>query len=87
MRLQALIDHDAADASAHRNLGTLRMRTQRYGEAVEAYRQSLSLRPDYAATHLNLGYALKDSGRLDEAAAEWEQTLRLCRPIPRRATS
>ena len=33
--------------------------------------------PHYAATHLNLGYALKDSGRLDEAAAEWEQTLRL----------
>ena len=53
------------------------MRTQRYGEAAEAYRRSLSLRPDYAATHLNLGYALKDSGRLDEAVAEWEQTLRL----------
>ena len=75
--LQALIDHDPADASAHHNLGTLRMRTQRYGEAAEAYRRSLSLRPDYAATHLNLGYALKDSGRLDEAVAEWEQTLRL----------
>jgi len=27
--------------------------------------------------NVNLGYALKDSGRLDEAVAEWEQTLRL----------
>ena len=48
-----------------------------YEGAVEAYRRSLSLRPHYAATHLNLGYALKDSGRLEEAIAEWEQTLRL----------
>jgi Flp pilus assembly protein TadD len=75
--LQSLIDHDPDDASAHHNLGTLRMRTQRYDGAVEAYRRSLSLRPRYAAKHLNLGYALKDSGRLDEAVAEWEQTLRL----------
>ena len=75
--LRALIDHDPADASAHHNLGNLRMRTQHYDGAVEAYRQSLSFRPHYAATHLNLGYALKDSGRLDEAVAEWEQTLRL----------
>jgi predicted Zn-dependent protease len=53
--LQSLIDHDPGDASAHHNLGTLRMRTQRYDGAVEAYRRSLSLRPRYAATHLNLG--------------------------------
>ena len=53
------------------------MRMQRYEEAVESYWRSLLLRPHYAATHLNLGYALKDSVRLEEAIAEWEQTLRL----------
>ena len=53
------------------------MRMQRYERAVESYWRSLLLRPHYAATHLNLGYALKDSVRLEEAIAEWEQTLRL----------
>jgi hypothetical protein len=61
----------------------------RHDEAVVAYRQSLRYRPIYAATYLNLGYALKDSGRLEEAAAAWEQTARLApyNPAPRQELS
>ena len=60
-------------ADAHHNLGTLLMRCQRHDEAVVAYRQSLRYRPNYVATYQYLGYVLKDSGRLAEAAAVWEQ--------------
>ena len=61
------------------------MRGQRHEEAVVAYRQSLRYRPNYGPTFLNLGYALKDSGRLAEAAAAWEQAARLAPhdPVPR----
>jgi tetratricopeptide (TPR) repeat protein len=54
-----------------------------------AYRQSLRYRPNYAATYLNLGYALKDSARLEEAASAWEQAARLMPndPAPRQELS
>jgi tetratricopeptide (TPR) repeat protein len=50
---------------------------RRQAEAVKTLGHSLSLRPDHAATHLNLGYALKDSGRIDQAVLAWKQALRL----------
>jgi Flp pilus assembly protein TadD len=53
------------------------MRTGRHEEAVEEYRQAPRYRPNFAATYLNLGYALKDSGRIDEAARAWEEVVRL----------
>jgi len=61
------------------------MRCRRHDEAVVAYRQALRYRPNYAATYLNLGYALKDSGRLEEAAAVWEHAARVVPhdPAPR----
>jgi tetratricopeptide (TPR) repeat protein len=64
------------------------MRSGRHEEAVQVYRQSLRYRPNYAATYLNLGYALKDGGRIDEAASislllfkmrQWSKMHRLVR--------
>jgi tetratricopeptide (TPR) repeat protein len=72
--LRSLIAHSPDDASAHYNLGTLLMRTNRFDEAVGVYHQSLRYRPNYAATYLNLGYALRDSGRIDEAATAWSRS-------------
>ncbi len=80
--MRSLIHHDSSDAEADHNLGTLFMRTQRHDEAVVAYRQSLSYRPNYASTYPNLGYALKDSGRLAEASWSWEQAARLVQHDP-----
>ena len=60
--LKCLIDHDPDDAAAHYNLGTLLLRTQRYDEAVLAYRQALRCRPNHPATHLNLAAALAAAG-------------------------
>jgi tetratricopeptide (TPR) repeat protein len=61
------------------------MRRGRHEEAVVCYRQSLRYRPNYYLTFLNLGYALKDGGRVAEAAAAWEQAARLAPndPVPR----
>ena len=39
-------------------------------------------RPNYAGTYLNLGYALRVSGRNDEAAAAWKQAARLAPDDP-----
>ncbi len=52
-------------------LGTLLLRTGRYVAAVQSYRQALRFRPNFAATHLNLGRAPKESGRLNEAVKAW----------------
>ena len=53
------------------------LRTQRYDEAVQAYRSRSDSGPNHPATYLNLGCALKDSGRMEEAVTAWEQALRL----------
>ncbi len=44
---------------------------------MQAYRQSLRFRLNHPATYVSLGYALKDSGRIEEAVGAWEQALRL----------
>ena len=37
-------------------------------EAIEAYNKALSIKPDYAEAYNNMGNALKDQGKLEEAA-------------------
>ena len=56
--------------------GIVLTKARRFAEAVEAYRQSLRYRPTYAGTYLNLGYALRDAGRINEAKEAWEQAAR-----------
>ena len=45
----------------------------RPGEAVDAYRESLRLRPNYPPTLLLLGHALEACGRSDEARQACDQ--------------
>ena len=35
-------------------------------EAVESYKKSISLKPDFAEAYNNMGVALKDQGKLDK---------------------
>ena len=37
----------------------------KFDEAFEAYRKSISLRPDYAEAYNNMGVALKDQNKFD----------------------
>ena len=45
--------------------------------AVAAGREAIRLKPDDAHAHSNLGNALKDQGKLDEAIAEYRTAIRL----------
>jgi Tfp pilus assembly protein PilF len=49
----------------------------RRNAAIAEYRAALSLRPDSAAAHNNLGAALYDSGQRAAAVQEYRQALRL----------
>lgn len=49
------------------NFGNLYVRTRRFGEAAERYREALEARPDHVAARVNLGSALLMLGRRDEA--------------------
>src|SRR5262249_46960326 len=75
--LEAILALHPNDASAWLNLGRVRLRTGRFADAVESFRQSLRYRPQFADTHAELGAALYNSGRPEEAARAWEQALRL----------
>ena len=55
------------NAAGYHNLGANYARMGRPGEAVDAYRESLRLRPNYPPTLLLLGHALEACGRSDEA--------------------
>ncbi|MFP4319054.1 MAG: tetratricopeptide repeat protein, partial [Phormidium sp.] len=46
-------------------------------EAVAAYERAIDLNPEYALAHYNLGLALSDQGKLDEAVAAYRTALRL----------
>ncbi|HEX4142603.1 MAG TPA: tetratricopeptide repeat protein [Pirellulales bacterium] len=52
-------------------------RAGRLDEAATAYGEILTLRPDIAEVHCNLGVILKGQGRLDEAVARYQHAIAL----------
>ncbi len=50
---------------------------RRLADARREYEQALSLSPDYAEAHNNLGVVLAESGRVTEAIAQFEEALRI----------
>ena len=54
--------------AANKNLGKL-------DEAIEAYREALSIKPDYADAYYNMGNAFKVQGKLDEAIEAFSKAL------------
>ena len=49
----------------------------RLDEAEASYRQAITLKPDFAEAHSNLGVTLQELGRLDEAEASYRQAIAL----------
>ena len=52
-------------------------------ESIASYRRALAIKPDYAKAHYNLGNALKDLGRTDEAVACYERAVAESKPSAR----
>ena len=57
--------------------GRLRFFTRQYDTAIEQYRKTLELDPNFPAAHENLGYAYEKKGMQKEAIAEWVNALTL----------
>ena len=68
-------DHQPTDP--HRAEQADRQAVRADPDAVASFQQALELQPDLADVQLNLGHALREQGRLDEAATSYQQALRL----------
>jgi protein O-mannosyl-transferase len=61
--------------TAHYSLGVTLQVAGALDQAIDEYRKSLAIRPDYAEAHGHLGIALQQRGQLDEAIAEYRRAL------------
>jgi len=58
-------------------LGASRAQIGMLDEAVEAYKKSISLKPDYVEAYSNMGVALKNQGKLDESIEAYKKSISL----------
>jgi serine/threonine-protein kinase len=65
-----------ADFWANHSLGFMLVKREP-GEALGCYRAALAIRPETAAVYTNIGQALADQGRLDEAIEYSQQALQI----------
>jgi len=66
---------DAAHADAYINLGRLLHERGDTPAALQAYETALGLRPDDALAAFNLGVALEDAQRFDDAAVAYQRAI------------
>ncbi len=67
----------AAEAQRAFDEGARHMQAKRYPEAVAAFQRAVKVRPDFAEAHSNLGYSLRNTGRIDQAIAAYREAIRL----------
>ena len=58
-------------------IGAVNKSLGKLDDAIIAYQNALSIKPDLAETHYNMGNALKDQGKLEEAVAAYNKTISL----------
>jgi tetratricopeptide (TPR) repeat protein len=62
---------------AHNNLGVAYNSLGRYQDAIEAYKQTIRIEPDYAEAYYNLGVAYVKLGLRQDAVAAYKQAIRI----------
>jgi hypothetical protein len=65
------------DVGLHDDVALLYLELGKSDKAIEHFKTSVSLKPQSAAAHYNLGTALTVARRLDDAAAEYREALRI----------
>jgi protein O-mannosyl-transferase len=63
--------------TAHNNLGYVLFQKGRVDEAIDHFRRTLQIDPNYKDTHYNLANALLQKGNLDEAIVQYREALQL----------
>jgi serine/threonine-protein kinase len=79
-----VVKHAPGDDNLWFLLGNLLRYKARFPEAVEAYKRALALNPKFAWAADNMGFALKDAGRLEEAIAACQQAVANGRAVAQR---
>ena len=69
-----------------RNLGKALLDRRQYGEGVDCYHKAIAIQPGNAEMRFNLGLALKQHGKIDEALKEFRQALPLAEGDKDKAT-
>ncbi|MDS4059927.1 MAG: tetratricopeptide repeat protein [Candidatus Contendobacter sp.] len=73
--LETALSKDHQRFEAHHNLGLLEARLHNYPAAIERYQKALAIDEDQFVTRYNLALAYYQSGKNDEARAEFERVL------------
>jgi len=74
---QSAIESDPRNYLAHRYFASALAREGRYEEAINSYKQAISLNPDLASLYLDLGYAYLNVANEEQAIATFAQGLRV----------
>ncbi|MBF0591592.1 MAG: tetratricopeptide repeat protein [Nitrospirae bacterium] len=77
MHLNKSLDIHPKDPEVLNSLGISLMGLDKIDEAIAAFTKAVSLQPQSAPLHRNLGYALRRSGRQEEAQIQLNQAQRL----------
>jgi tetratricopeptide (TPR) repeat protein len=75
--LEALVEAFPEDERGYNGLGTFYFNRQEWPEAIAAYEGAIRINPTFSPAYNQLGYALRNLGRLDEASNAFCTYMRL----------
>ena len=70
------------DSAMETNLANAYEQVKRFDDAIRTYKHALDLNDGNASAHCNLGYALMQQGRVDEAIPQFMKTIELDPAMP-----
>jgi protein O-mannosyl-transferase len=75
VRFREAVRLEPGNLEALNNLGLAIGLQGRWMQAADVFRRAVTAGPDHARAHVNLARALRELGRVDEARAQWQETL------------
>jgi tetratricopeptide (TPR) repeat protein len=74
---EKVVIEDTGNADAYIYIGLCNSELGLYNDEVEAYKQAIRIKPDYAEAHYNLGVAYGELDRYTEAVEAFKQAIRI----------